>query len=102
MLLSFERGIHGGINGISELRHFHINNRDLDEFDETKAKVYGAFSNVTFLYAGTMQQTLPAESYAWNEANPLRDILATSDDSVVRFFAGVDITYPSSLNDSNN
>ena len=102
MLLFFERGIRGGINGIGELRHFRANNRDLEVFDESKANVYGAFFDVTSLYAGTMQQTLPLDSYEWNETITLREILATSDDSVVGFFVEVDIAYPSSLHDSHN
>ena len=36
MLLFFERGIRGRINGIGELRYFRANNRDLDVFDESK------------------------------------------------------------------
>ena len=100
-LLFFERGIRGGINGIGALRHFRAN-RDLDVFDESKANVYGAFFDVTSLYAGTMQQTLPVDSYEWNETNTLGEILATSDDSVVGFFIEVDIAYPSSLHDSHN
>ena len=54
-IMFFGRGIRGGINGIGELRHFRANNRDLDVFDESKANVYGAFFDVTSLYAGTMQ-----------------------------------------------
>ena len=38
----------------------------------------------------------------WNETITLREILATSDDSVVGFFVEVDIAYPSSLHDSHN
>ena len=102
MLLFFERGIRGGINGIGELRHFRANNRDLDVFDESKANVYGAFFDVISFYAGTMQQTLPVDSYEWNETITLREILATSDDLVVGFFVEVDIAYPSSLHDSHN
>ena len=98
----FERGIRGGINGIGDLRYFPANNRDLDVFDESKAKVYGAFFDFTSLYAGTMQQTLPVDSYEWNETITLREILATSDDSVVGFFVEVDIAHPSSLHDSHN
>ena len=79
-MLFFERGIRGGINGIGELRYFRANNRDLDVFDESKANVYGAFFDVTSLYAGTMQQTSPLDSYEWNETITLREILATSDD----------------------
>ena len=100
MLLFFERGIRGGINRIGELRHFRANNRDLDDFDESKANVYGAFFDVTSLYAGTMQQTLPVGSYKRNKTITLREILATSDDSVVGFLVEVDNTYPSSLHDS--
>ena len=96
------RGIRGGIKRIGELRHFRANNRDLDVFDESEANVYGAFFDVTSLYAGTMQQTLPVDSYEWNETITLREILATSDDSVVGFSLEVDIAYPSSLHDSHN
>ena len=49
-----------------------------------------------------MQQTLPVDSYEWNETIKLREILATSDDSVVGFFVEVDIAYPFSLHDSHN
>ena len=49
MLLFFEGGIRGGNNGIGELRHFRANNRDLKDFDDSKAKVYGAFFDVTSL-----------------------------------------------------
>ena len=101
-MLFFERGIRGGINGIGELRYFRANNREMDVFDESKANVYGAFSDVTSLYACTMQQTLPVDSYEWNETNTLREILATSDDAVVGSFVEVDIAYPSSLHDSHN
>ena len=79
-MLFFERGIRGGINGIGELRQFRANNRDLDDFDESKAKVYGVFFDVTSLYPGTMQQTSPVGRYEWNETTILREILATSDD----------------------
>ena len=48
-----------------------------------------------------MQQTLPVDSYEWNETIKLREILATSDDSVVGFFVEIDIAYPSSLLDSH-
>ena len=49
-----------------------------------------------------MQQPLPADSYEWYQTITLREILATSDNSVAGFFVEVDITYPSSLHDSHN
>ena len=102
IVLFLERGVRGGINAIGELRHFRANNKDLDDFDESKANVYGEFFDVTSLYGGTMQQTLAVGSYEWNETITLREILAASDDSVVGFLVEVDITYPSSLHDSHN
>ena len=85
MLLFFQRGIRGDFNAIGEHRHFQASNKDLDGFGKSKANVHGAFFDVTSLYAGTMQQTLPVDSYEWNEAITLREILTTSDDSVVDF-----------------
>ena len=85
-MLFFERGLRGGNNGIGELRHYRANNGGLDDFDESKANVHGAIFDVTSLLACTMQQTLPVESYELNEAITLRQIIATSDDSVVAFF----------------
>ena len=58
MLLFFEKGIRGGINGIGELRHFVANNKDLDSFDVSQPSVYGAFFDVTSLYAGTIEPLL--------------------------------------------
>ena len=102
MLLFFERSIRGGINGIGELRHFQANNKDMESFDPSKPSVYGAFYDVTSLYAGTMQQTLPLDSYEWNEKVTLEQVLTTADDAEFGFFVEVDICYPSSLHDSHN
>ena len=55
LLLFFEKGIRGEINGIGELQHFVTNNKDLDSFDVSQPSVYGAFFDVTSLCAGTMQ-----------------------------------------------
>ena len=74
----------------------------MDEFDESKAIVYGEFFDITSFFAGTMLRTLPLDTYEWNETSSFREILATSEDSVVGFSVEVDITYPSSLHDSHN
>ena len=102
MLLFFERGIRGGFNGIGELRHFEANNSYMDSFDDTKPSVFGAFFDVTSLYAGTMQPMLPLDQYAWNDAITLSQILQTDDDSPVGYFVEVDLEYPSSLHDEHN
>ena len=66
MLLFFERGIRGGINGIGELRHFTANNPHLNSFDPNEKTTFGAFFDVTSLYAGTMQKIMRLGKYKWN------------------------------------
>ena len=88
--------------GIGELRRFLAANRDWDDFGEPKVDVYGASFGVTSLYAVTLQQALPVDSYEWSETHTLREVFDTRDDSVVGFFVKVDIIYPSFLHDSQN
>ena len=102
MLLFCERGIRGGINGIGELRHLVANNKDLNDFDAEKLSVYGAFFDVTSLYAGTMQQMLPLDSYTWNDTIILVEVLKTRDDSDFGYFVEVDLEYPTELHDLHN
>ena len=35
LLLSYERAIRGGVNGINALRHFKANNRYMEDFDKS-------------------------------------------------------------------
>ena len=55
-LFFFEKGIRGGINGLGALRHFEANNKYLENFTSNKESTFGAFFDVTPLYAGTMQK----------------------------------------------
>ena len=59
MLLFCERAIRGGVNGIGTLRNFKANNPDTNGYNVNEPTVYGAFFDVTSLYAGTTQQSLP-------------------------------------------
>ena len=93
ILLFFEKGIRGGMNGICKLRHFVANNKDLDSFEVSQHSVYGSFFDVPFLSAGTTQQTLPLDSYSWNATITLAEVLNTSDDSPVGYFVDVDLDY---------
>ena len=74
----------------------------MDSFADTKPSVFGAFFDVTSWHAGTMQQMIPLDQYAWNDAITLSQILQTDDDSPVGYFAEVDLEYPSSLHDEHN
>ena len=102
MLLFFERGIRGGINGVDELRHFTANNPHLISFDPNEKTTFGTFFDVTSLYAGTMQKMMPLGKYKWNSVITLDQILGTPEDSKVGYFVEVDLKYPQHLHDSHN
>ena len=102
MLFFLERAIRGGINGVGELRHFKANNFYLENFDGNETTTFGAFFDVTSLYAGTMQKMMPLGNYKWNTNITLAEILQTPEDSNVVYFVEVDLKYPSHLHDSHN
>ena len=74
----------------------------MTKFDSSKPSVYGAFFDVTSLYAGRMQQLLPSGNYKWRTDLTIDDILNTDSYGGVGFFVEVDLHYPSSLHDSHN
>ena len=102
MLLFFERGIRGGINGVGELRHFTANNPHLNTFDPSQKTTFGAFYDVTSLYAGTMQKMMPRGNYTWNSEITVKQILETPESSKIGYFVEVDLKYLQHLHDLHN
>ena len=102
MLLFFERGIRSKINGVGELRHFTANNPHLNSFDPNEKTKFGAFFDVTSLYAGTMQKMMPMGNYKWNSVITLDQTLGTPEASNVGYFFEVDLKYPQHLHESHN
>ena len=102
MLLFCERNIRGGTIGTGALRHFKANNKYTTNFDSSKRSVYGAFFDVTSLYAGTMQQPLPLGIYKCRTDLIIDGILNKDSFGGVGLFVEVDLQYPSSLHDSHN
>ena len=74
MLLFCENAIRGGINGIVALRTFSANNKYMQNYKANEESVFGAFFDVTSLYAGTMEQPLPLGDYVWRSDLTLNDI----------------------------
>ena len=101
-LLFFERAIRGGVNGIGEVRHFTANNPLLSSFSSRETTTFGAFFDVTSLYAGTMQQLMPSVDYKWNTSITLQELLDTPTDSPLGYFVEVDFLYPKHLHDAHN
>ena len=102
LLLFFERGIRGGINGVGELRHFTANNPHLNNFDPSQKTTFGVFYDVTSLYAGTMQKMMPLGNYKWNTEVTIEQVLQTSENSNIGYFVEVDLKYPPHLHDLHN
>ena len=104
MLLFFERGIRGGINGVGELRQFTANSPHLNTFDPSHKTTFGAFYavTVTSLYAGTMQEMMPRGNYRWNSEITVKQILKTPESSNIGYFVEVDLKYPQHLHDFHN
>ena len=101
-LLFFERAIRGGVNRIGEIRHITANNPLLLSFSFSVTPTFGAFIDVTSLYAGTMQQLMPSGDYKWNTSITLQEVLDTPTDSPLVYFVEVDFLYPNSLHDAHN
>ena len=91
MLLFCERAIRGGINGIGAMRHFKANNKYVEDFDKSQSSVFGAFFDVTSLYAGTMQQPLPCGNYKWLNDLSIDDILNADCFGAVGYLVEVDL-----------
>ena len=101
-LLFFERALRGGVNGIGEIRHFTAKNPLLPSFASSETTTFGAFFDVTSLYAGTMQQLMPSGDYKWNTSITLQELLDTPTDSPLGYFVEVDFLYPKHLHDAHN
>ena len=102
MLLFCERAILGCIKGIGAIRHFKANNKYMEDFDKYQPSVFGAFFDVTSLYAGTMQQPLPCGNYKWRNDLTIVDILNADCFGGVGYFVEVDLEYPPRLHDHHN
>ncbi len=102
-LLFCESAIRGGVNGVGELRLFTANNDLCPEFQESEEKTFGAFFDVTSMYAGTMTKPLPIGGFKWvTDSVTLEQILSTPADSAVGFYVEVDLRYPEDLHDIHN
>lgn len=101
MLLFCETAIRGGLNGVGSLRFFRANNSYLNaEYNvETQPTVFGAFFDVTSLYAGTMTKKLPIGNYEWVEDFDTAKILSHDSSESVGYFVEVDLEYPTELHD---
>ena len=67
-----------------------------------KSQVFGAFFDVTSLYAGTIEQPLPLGDYVWRSDLTLNDILSADPFGDIGYVVEIDLHYPSFLHSSHN
>ena len=102
MLLFCENAIRGGINGIGALRTFSANNKYMQNYKANEESMFGAFFDVTSLYAGTMEQPLPLGDYVWRSDLTLNDKLSADPFGDIGYMVEIDLHYPSFLHSSHN
>ena len=102
VLLFCENAFRGGLNGIGALRAFSLNNKYLQNYKANEESVFGAFIDVTSLYAGTMEQPLPLSDYVWRSELNLNDILSADPFGDIGYLVEIDLQYPSFLHSSLN
>ena len=81
---------------------FEANNKYFENFNRNEESSFGAFFDVTSLYAGTMQKEMPVGGYEWCSEVILSEILATPADSSFGFFVEMDLEYPPANHDVHN
>ena len=101
MLLTFERGIRGGITQAVR-KYASANNKYMgDRFNPKSESSYLQYLDTNNLYGWAMSQPLPTGGFKWTDVNPNEiSELATRTDK--GYILEVDVSYPKALHDSNN
>ena len=102
MLLFCENAIRGGINGIGAHRTFSANNKYMQNYKANEESVFGAFFDVTSLYAGTIERPLPLGDYVWRSDLTLNDILSADPFGDIGYMVEKDLHNPSYLHSLHN
>ena len=101
MLLTFERGIRGGITQVVH-RYAVVNNPYIgDKFDPKECTSYLQYLDANNLYGWAMSQPLPTGGFRWAnmELNEIDELARRTDKS---YLLEVDVSYPRDLHDSHN
>ena len=64
MLMTFERGIRGGISHISK-RYAVVNNKYMKDYNPNEESTYIQYLDANNLYGWAMSQQLPTHGFSW-------------------------------------
>ena len=102
MLMTFEKGIRGGMTHIST-RYAEANNKYMEDFDETKPSTFIQYLDVNGLYSWTMTQKLPTHCFKWIDVDiPKVEKLLKKKDTKIGYIFEVDLVYPETLWEAHN
>ena len=74
----------------------------MQNYKANEESVFGAFFDVTSLYAGTMEQPFPLGDYVWRSDLTLNDILSADPFGDIDYMVEIDLHCPSFLPWSHN
>ena len=100
MLLTFERGIRGGITQVVK-RYASANNKYMDDYNPQKPSRYLQYLDANNLYGWAMSQPLPTGGFKWVNIDPgeVKGLSAREDQG---YLMEVDVSYPRELHDDHN
>ncbi|XP_053207262.1 uncharacterized protein LOC128391401 [Panonychus citri] len=105
MILMIEKGIRGGISCAMK-RHVIANNRNSENYDETKPSSYITYLDVNNLYGFALNDVLPMKNFSWVSPDLFDSTIETirngNLDGDTGYILEVDLLYPSELHDYHN
>ena len=109
MLMTFERGIRGGITHISK-RYAEANNKYMKNYNPEKESTFIQYLDANNLYGWAMSQNLPTHGFKWMKNITMKkvdEIMDKSNHCMTNYgkkgyIFEVDLEYPSHLWDSHN
>ena len=101
MLITFERGIRGGISRAVH-RYAKANNKYMrDKFEPKECTSFLQYLDANNLYGWAMSQLLPTAGFRWVNVNP-NDISRLTKHKDKSYLLEVDVKYPKELHDLHN
>ena len=98
MLMTFEKGVRGGVSMISN-RYGKANNKYMKDFNEMKESSYIQYLDANNLYGWAMSEKMPYKDFEWSKERDLKKIFKDED---VGYVLEVDLEYPEELHDLHN
>ena len=103
MHLFIEKCMRGGISYIAK-RYSRANNKYMNDYDDTKEKIFIMYFDANNLYRWAMTQFLSYGGFKWMTSKEINNTNFNSvkEDSPIGYMLEVDLKYPNELHDLHN